>query len=96
MVLYTRSKKAPQSLHLQEPLSFPSRAWACLLPLYSPLWVFVVNHVLAAGCQLVDGLGVVGQGLLQYLMLLHFSLGTQLVLGDGTEGIREERSSHTA
>lgn len=44
----------------------------------------MVNHVLAAGCQLVDGLGVVGQGLFQYLMLLHLCLGTQLVLGEGT------------
>lgn len=49
----------------------------------------VVNHVLAAGCQLVDGLSVVGQGLLQPLMLLHLRLGAELVLGM-TAGIREE------
>lgn len=49
----------------------------------------VVNHVLAAGGQLVDGLGVVSQGLLQYLMLLHLGLGAQLILGNGTVGIRK-------
>lgn len=49
----------------------------------------VVNHVLAAGCQLVDGLSVVGQGLLQPLMLLHLCLGAELILGM-TAGIREE------
>lgn len=53
------------------------------MPLCSPLGVVVVNHVLAAGCQLVDGLGVVGQGLLQHLVLLHLGLGAQLVLGTG-------------
>lgn len=52
----------------------------------------MVNHVLAAGCQLVDGPGVVGQGLLQYLMLLHLCLGAQLILGEGTVGIREQGS----
>lgn len=60
-----------------------------MLPLCSPLWVVVVNHVLAAGGQLVDGLGVVSQGLLQYLMLLHLGLGAQLILGNGTVGIRK-------
>lgn len=53
------------------------------MPLCSPLWVVMVNHVLAAGCQLLDGLGVVRQGLLQYLMLLHLSLGAQLILETG-------------
>lgn len=70
----------------------PAPSWSCsplpqalgpLMPLCSPLWVVVVNHVLAAGCQLVDGLGVVSQGLLQYLMLLHLGLGAQLILGTG-------------
>lgn len=49
--------------------------------------MLVVNHVLAAGCQLVDGLGIVGQGLFQYLMLLHLRLGAQLVLGKGTGAV---------
>lgn len=43
----------------------------------------MVNHLLAAGCQLVDGLGVVSQGLLQHLVFLHLCLRTQLILGKG-------------
>lgn len=41
----------------------------------------VVNHVLAADCQLVDGLSIVSQGLLQHLMLLYLCLGAELILG---------------
>lgn len=84
MVLYTCSTEG-------SAISGPFRNWLPSPPgtglgvqvLCSPLWVLMINHVLAAGCQLVDGLGVVGQGLFQYLMLLHLCLGTQLVLGEG-------------
>lgn len=68
---------------LPTPPPYSPRGWPPCCLLYSPLWMLVVNHVLAAGCQLVNGLGIVGQGLFQYLMLLHLRLGAQLILGKG-------------
>lgn len=97
MVLYTHRSEGsavsrPSSIWLPPPSPrysppLPTHSppgLAPLLPVYLPLWMLVVNHVLAAGCQLVDGLGIVGQGLFQHLMLLHLRLGAQLVLGKGT------------
>lgn len=49
---------------------------ACL----SPFWVFAVYHEPAAVGQLVDGLGVVLQSLLQNLVLLHHDQSTLFIL----------------
>lgn len=51
----------------------------------SPLWVFTCDHEAAAVGQLVDGLSVVLQGLLQCLVLLYHYKCTLLILSSNRE-----------
>lgn len=51
----------------------------------SPLWVFTCDHEAAAVGQLVDGLSVVLQCLLQRLVLLHHNKCTLLILQTNRE-----------
>lgn len=62
-----------------------NESWSTFDSVLSPLWVFTCDHEAAAVGQLVDGLSVVLQCLLQRLVLLHHYKCTLLILQSNRE-----------